>query len=327
MAVEKVYYFEWEKYGDALEELYPIIGIGGFDVSILTKDRLDKLMKVLHSVISDIKSREKTDLYDVDEEITCLSEQAKVSFEGLFANKDLILYGHGGAVDKIVESGKFTCKCCDLGSHFVCLEKSNESLSKLNAWPHRRHTQIAILALNAHEHNPIYIDNSAVESARDNYEIPLEYFAGWYDAVRQLFVPNPMFKVSHSYNPAATIYPGQEHYSGSFRGINLRDNLICDFIYNLELIRYLLIHSSIKGLNLNGLMEIQKQFLRYIEKAYQLQEHITPEYLEKVMSSQIENDYGNIPVSGIVGVDDWHGWGEDWGEGWGDELEPQPKGR
>lgn len=282
----KVYYFDYKKYVDTYQRLYPVMGaMMRLDYSSLTKENLDKLIDVLQSVIVDVKVKDKIIDGVSNEEITCLSEQAKSAFDELFSNSDLAFYGHSGNVDEIMKSGVFRCRYANLGSHFVSLSKNNKSLSKLNDWPHGGYKKIIILALNKYEYNPLYIARESKGSYDpDIYSIPIEYFAGYYDVEKQEFVANPKFKTTHEYNPNASIYQKELAYNGPITSSSDVD----EFMKSLKTIESILIVSSENGLSINGLKEVKKQIIDLINKVYSLQETFTSNYLKDVFYKDLE---------------------------------------
>lgn len=285
MEKRTTYSFDYEKYSDELKKLYPIKGV--FDMTVdydcFTIDNLDKLMNVLKEIMFNPIIQEKETINEeIEEDITCLPKQAKEVFDKLFANKDLVIYGHGGAGKEIIESDGMRCQHANLGSHFVGLSKTNASLTALNNWPHRNASQIAIMALNKTECNPIYIQREA-ENLYDTETnlIPNEYFAGYYDAITGTFVVNPNFKTEHEYDERATGYVFDERFSMGYLSCN--DSNIRDLYGVLERISQVMyMASNMCYLSQKSYVDVLKQLSILIKKAYSIQKILNPDYIEEL---------------------------------------------
>lgn len=312
------YSFDYKKYSDELKKSYPIIGVFNMkvDYDCFTINNLDILMNVLKKIILNPIIQEKEITNDENEEdITCLAKQAKEIFNKLFANKNLVIYGHGGAGKKIIESDGMRCQYADLGSHFIGLTKTNDSLKVLNNWPHHNASQIAIMALNKTECNPIYIQREAKNSYDTEVNlIPNEYFAGYYDAITGTFVANPNFKIEHEYDERATGYVFDERFSQS--NLSCNDSNICDLYDVLERINQVMyMASNMCYLSQKGYIDVLKQISVLIKKAYSIQKILNPEYIEKLKKEEElemqkklkeqENSTNVFPVIQDNWLDEW----------------------
>lgn len=304
--MKKVYYFDYKKYSDILDETYPMTGLNDYlDYNTLTYDNFEKIKKVLEEVINNPKLKDyKVDEYRKYEELTCLSENAKQAFDQLFSNPDIYLYGHGGNAKEIIESEGFRCRYANLESHFIPLEHTNESLSKLDNWPHRGYNEIAILALNNTEYNPIYKERERKNTYdTDIYTIPNEYFAGYYDSETKTFTPNPNFKLTHEYNPEITRYEDEDRYS--YR-LHTQDQLINDYFRNLDKIRNILFFSKGRNLSKKGYIDVKSQAMNLLNKANEIQNKLSTEYIENLTKSENKiNDLNDSFDSEKWGSFDW----------------------
>lgn len=287
---EKKYCFNYEEYFNAFEQIYPIKG-SGFNLKIdydgFTKKNLDKLFNILTKILNNPKIKEK-EIYEIPkEEINCLPKQTIETFNKLFDNKELAIFGHGGAGKEIIESEGMYCRYPDLGSHFLQLTKTNESLNQLNDWPHLGSKQILIMALNNEELNPIYIKTDSKNSHNEEYLIPNEYFVGYYDTESKFFYLNPNFKMEHKYDERATGYVFDEEFFPT--AIDINDSNIINLYRTLEKIFNVLYMASIKvNLSKRGYIEVTKQILKYMNEACKIQDILTPEYIEKLKQNEQE---------------------------------------
>jgi len=313
---DKKYCFNYEEYYNAFKEIYPTKGYA-FNLKInyenFTKENLDKLFNILTNILNNPLIKEKENYEIIEEEITCLPNQTIEVFNKLFDNKALAIFGHGGAGKKIIESEGMYCRYPNLGSHFLQLSKTNESLSQLNDWPHLGSKQILIMALNNEELNPIYIKKSKKNSLNEEYLIPNEYFVGYYDTDSKLFYLNPNFKIEHKYDELATGYVFDEEFFPL--EINLDDVNIINLYRNLEKIFNVLYMASIKvNLSRRGYIEVTKQILKYMNDSYKIQDTLTPEYIENLKQNEqkkieLENNNNDIENNfdeSLWNFDDWN---------------------
>lgn len=272
MSIVDAYYYEDDKYWDLLEALFPNDGFfGEVEFSKFSMDSIDKIMECVSEIICNPKGRKEKLEDRVREKITCLPFGVRRHIERLFDNPDLLIYGHGGRADEILKSGKMYCKNADIGSHFISLEQTNESLEKLNNWPHKGCDKILIMGLNRREFNPIYKEDG------DRYTISSDYFLGYYDNTFKRFVPNPKFKSEHNYvigdEVEVELYPRD---LGSYPLFSDQENFN-QVLLNLATIGKLLTFSKIVPLDERGINNVRKQLLFKMNKTYEEAIKITPE--------------------------------------------------
>ena len=310
--MDKAYCFDYEKYMEVLDRLYPTEGISqNLNYDDFTQNNYDTLMKVLSDILEKPKLKDVKELEFDEEEITCLPDQAKKIFDQLFENKNLRIYGHGGAGKEIVESKGMKCKYNNLGSHFIQLTKTNESLSQLNNWHHKSSNQIAILVLNVTEYNPIYIDNKVNEDYEDRYMIPNEYFAGYYDAIEQKFILNKNFKIEHNYDEHNTGYIDEERMLGRGFSDDEKINELSQILNKIGLIMFFA--STTSNLSRHGYSEVKKSILSLTRKAGEIQKILSPEYIQKLKEEQNktlnysddENNMNFFETDQDLNFDDW----------------------
>lgn len=300
------YTFDNDSYYNLLEKLYLNNGFI-FDYDCLTKENLEQLEECLNKVIDNPILREKVSYREKGEEITCLPEQAKVVFDALFDNEDLVLYGHGGCAEEIINSGTFNCRYAELGSHFIPLDNTNESLSLLNNWPHRGASQIAIMALNVTEYNPIYKERDAISTYdTDVYSISSEYFVGYYDNEKSKFILNPNFKTIHDYDPECTLYEDNEKYYGL--SLRVSDPNVREFLFILYKINCVLFFASNRNLSERGYLNVKKQIKEYMKQAWKLQQSFTDEYIEELKKADMFQEIDEIAFDGIGDDIDFSDW-------------------
>ena len=298
----KRYTFNKEELNDLIEKLYPVEpGLyPRLDIKSFTKENLDRIISSIkriieNPIIEDIEEDKK------EEKITCFSEETNKKMEEIFHNPDLLFYGHGGNAKAIMDD-KFKCHYPNLGSHFVPLEGTDESLEKLKHWPHKESRYIAIMALNKHEFNPLYKERDRESSYdTDVYSIENEYFVGYYDAENDSFIPNPNFKTRHDFDPSTQLYPEEMVPN---RGLQVSGEKEAIDIYSeIEKISIILFCSSRFQLDEIGYKKFEQQILFRINKLMELQEKITPEILNKQEEKkEVVNDEG---VESFDWDDDW----------------------
>lgn len=305
--MEKVYCFNSDEFSEAIEKIYSVVGMySHLEYSNLSMENFLKLKQILDDTINNPQLKEKVVRIKNEEEITCLPEQAKKVFDQLFDNENLCLYGHGGEAKDIIESEGFRCRYADLSSHFLPLEKTNNSLNLLNNWPHKNASKIAILALNITEYNPIYKQREARNTDdTDIYTIPNEYFVGYYDSKEKSFVLNPNFRVNHDYNPENTIYQNEKYFGRILP--KTQDETILEFFRILNKISNVLFFSSLMNLSKESYINVKKQVLNYMGKAEKLQNKFTPEYLENLKKvEELQVNESKQDDAKIYNNDDWN---------------------
>ena len=281
----KKYELDHNRYMDLFYDLYKTIGLDDELVKeSFTDANFNKLLIELEDIIANPIITEIEDVSDAKEEITIFQEKTNQFFNELLKDDDLVLYGHGGAGKAIIES-EFHCRYANLQSHFLGLSKNNESLAKLKNWPHMGCTQIAIMALNQKEFNPIYRERKQNNSYdQDIYTIPNEYFVGYYDASSDTFHQNPNFKRRHEYDPTCTIYP-REEFSNALKWANGPEEAAK--LYNeLKEISLIMLFSSYQPIDELGYKNILAQIKDHIEKAKKLQRQIKPEQFDDFFESK-----------------------------------------
>ena len=286
MKKEISYYYDYDLFLEKLDELYPqsfsVNTSNLCDFSCLNRDNLCKLIDVLKKTMTNIKVEKKEIVENPYEKLENFSDEVIEVFDDLFSNPDLMIFGHGGEVDKIMNS-EFRCRYANLDSHFVPLVHTNESLENLFDWPHLGCKKIMIMALNRREFNPIYgVREKTSDYDTDIYNIPLEYFVGYFDAEKNIFVKNPFFKTKHEYNSDL-----KEYIVDNKRYFSNDEKYVKEFLDALSTIRFLLVYSKIYSLDLNGIKMVESQLLELIEKAYMYQEKLTPEYLDSLKQENI----------------------------------------
>ena len=280
----KRYTFDKDKFYELYDSLYKV-NPGLYSelvIDCFTKENFIKVINGLQEILDNPKVTD-VELPPVPrEEITCFNEETNKKLNEIFSNKDLVFFGHGGAADKIIET-EFRCKYPNLPSHFVQLNQTNESLSKLDKWPHKECSKVAIMALNIHEFNPIYKENNA-ESIYDEtmYSIPNEYFVGYYDKEKSEFIMNPNFKERHELDNERTIY--QTPFSAFQVDGPDEAKEFYGLIRNISNILYFSSNNSY--LDERGYKQVKEQVLHKIKELKKLQDIMTPEYIEKNKKSE-----------------------------------------
>ena len=303
--MEKVYRFDIEKLDTMINEIYGTSRYFNYDR--ITGDDFGKVRKAILETLDNYYLEDKNEVLREEEEITCLPENVKIVFDELFADKDLRIYGHGGVADEIMKSGVFNCCYANLTSHFVSLSKTNESLSKLNNWPHRGHKKVAIMALNNTEYNPIYRENTGLtDYDTDRYSISTEYFVGYYDSELQKFILNPSFKREHVYNPENTLYEDSDSFSPPLYS-NVNDEILSEYLYTIYNILFVITMAGMRNLSERSYNELRKQINNYLTRAEELHSKLTPEYMDKLNLNQMvvasEDEFGDETFD-LLGLDD-----------------------
>lgn len=318
----KKYEFDSELYYKKLEELYPtttrLLG-NTIDYNCFTEENLNKIMDVTKEIIDNPIIKE-VEIEDTKENINIFNERTNETINEIFHDDELVFFGHGGRAKEIIDT-EFKCRFSNLSSHFVPLDCTNESLELFKKWPHRNAKQIAVLALNKYEYNPIYKELETNSNYDENkYSISSDYFVGYYDSEKNEFIKNPNFKKRHDFDPECTIYQ-DESLQMSMTSID-GPEIINDFYNKLQLISRIMFFSSIKSmLDDIGYKKVCQKILYELKNLKELQNKITPEYLQELIdeynkSKNSDNEYDNN-IS-----DDWI---DDWGDDWGEEISSSPK--
>lgn len=304
--------FDKEKVSDYLEILDEKYKIGGgnyhhIDYSLFTKENFDSVIDKLKDALYSSVEKESEIAEKEPEKIICFDEKTNKFFNELFKDEDLIIFGHGGAAEKIMESGEFRCRYANLGSHFLGLEKTNSSLAKLNSWPHMNCPQVAIMALNRREFMPLYYKRSSKSQYdTDNYSIPTEYFVGYYDASKGEFILNPNFKKRHELDPSLTLYYNEEKFS--YPSIANSDQNVRELYYELRRIGYIM-YTAGETLDKKGFKQLEKQIEELMLKTYEYQSKLTSEYL---IEAKEKEEKERSEADSIVFDDEWENDNENW---------------
>lgn len=302
----KKYYFDVTKFSNLVENLFKTnINSKLIDYNSLTRENYDKIFSTLNEILSDIKVTNIEKNISPKDKITCLEEQPKKCLEELLIHDEYDVYGHGGAAKEIMKSGEFRCHYSNILSHFVPLNMTNDSLSKLNAWPHRGHDKILIMAIPKQEFNPIYKELPQKNSYdTDKFSISLEYMYGYYDATKKRFYLNDSFKKRHKYNPDNTIY--QKEIIGYYRD---DDPNVQQLLSTIETIRFILFMTEIRNLDLQGIEEVKNQIIDQIKILKKCTEVLTPEYIINISKVNPETSY--YPENDTLGYFNFDTWEEE----------------
>ena len=265
-----------------------------------TEDNLIKVINKIQEIIDNPIITEEEMPKVNKEEITCFDEETNKKLNEIFSNNDLAFFGHGGAGETIINT-EFKCKYPNLLSHFIPLSQTNESLSQFKAWPHKNCPQIAVMALNMHEYNPIYKPFKGEGSSGETlYSIANDYFVGYYDNDKGEFILNPNFKMRHEFDEECTVYQKEI----SVHAVSGPDEIV-KFDKELgNIISILNSASNVTYLDEQGYKEVKEQILHKIKNLKELQDVITPEYIDKLekKTETVDNQTNN--------TFDWNG---DWG--------------
>lgn len=281
----KKYEFSYNEFSDLFNELYKTDGLDEtLRKESFTKENFNLILKELQKIISNPLILEISEEKDDKEIIDIFQESTNKEFNELLADDDLMFFGHGGAGKKIIET-EFHCRYPNLQSHFVGLSKTNKAFEMLKNWPHKGCNEIAIMALNKKEFNPIYREREQENVYdQDIYTIPNEYFVGYYDAVEDKFYKNPNFKRRHEYDPTCTIYP-REEFQTALRW--MRGPEVAAKLYNeIREIILIMLFSSYQTIDEDGYKNILEQIDNHINKAIKLQEQITPELFDEFFENE-----------------------------------------
>lgn len=308
--MSKRYYFNNTDIFSIIDELYPMSINNSLDHNSFNNDNLNRLVDRIEDILEDVKIQDIEEDKKNLEDMEFLSSQANDKLKEIFANPDNLVFGNGGMADVILDTNHFYCRFPNLDSHFLPLSW-NSDLEKLNNWPHNNAGKILLLVLNKRENNPIFKDiDSSNPDSNFRYEIPIEYFAGYYDRDRQEFIPNEKFLLEHDYDEYYPIY----HNPVPSILLNEPD-IIQEFYYTMREFAYALANTS-EGLSKKGYEGICNQYLTMIKKLRELQLQITPEFLSRLQNDTIDDtlkllDELDDTLDKEIGYDD-SGWENDW---------------
>ncbi|MBQ3474937.1 MAG: hypothetical protein IJH20_02065 [Bacilli bacterium] len=296
----KQYKFNTDELYKTINEVYPTkasMFYSELNYKDFTKENLDKIVSVIKEIINNPIIEDIPNSVDSKEVITCFSDKTNRIMNEIFNNTDLLFYGHGGNAEAII-ADEFKCRYPNLQSHFVSLSSNNESLKKLKEWPHMACKQIAIMAINKHEFNPLYKKREATSTYDTNiYSIENEFFVGYYDSENDEFIKNPNFKERHDFNPDVTIYPDEMvKTNGLF--VDGPDEIV-NIYKELDYLRRILYFSSYFELDEIGYKKLEQQVLYRINEIYILQEKITPEFIKQ------QDEKSMNGITNDIKVDEW----------------------
>lgn len=310
----KKYEFDSELYYKKLEELYPTtpgLLVNTIDYNCFTEENLNKIMDVTKEIIDNPIIKE-VEIEDKKENINIFNERTNETINEIFHDDNLIFFGHGGHAKEIIDT-EFKCRFSNLSSHFIPLDCTNESLELFKKWPHRNAEQIAVLALNKNEYNPIYKELETNSNYDENkYSISSDYFVGYYDSEKNEFIKNPNFKKRHDFDPECTIYQ-DESLQMSMSRID-GPEVIQDYYKKLELINRIMFFSSNKSmLDDIGYKKVCQKILYELKDLKELQNIITPEFIEEQRKKQeVQNTYDDTDETwDSSDFDDDIDWGEE----------------
>lgn len=282
--MSKRYYFNNTDLFSIIDEFYPISINGSLNHFSFNNDNLNKFIDRIGDILEDVEVKdikeEKIDLDDMD----FLSDQVNERLKSVFSNPDNLVFGNGGDSDIILDTNHFYCRFPNLDSHFLPLSW-NSDLKKLNKWPHNDASKVLLLVLNKRENNPIFKDiDSSNPDSNFRYEIPIEYFAGYYDRDRKEFIPNDKFLLEHDYDEDCTIY----HNPVPSILLNNEPEIIQEFYSIMREFAYAIINTN-DGLSKKGYEGICNQYLSMIKRLRKLQMEITPEFLNKLQNDAVDD--------------------------------------
>lgn len=254
----KAYYFDDCEFEDKLKETFPANLMGEVSGNAYSEEKVLALLELAKSTIENPKSREAVLNTLEKENITCLPDKVKDKILSLFDDPDILIYGHGGAAEEVLKSGRMKCKYANLESHFVPLSPTNQSLDNLNHWFHRDASQILIMGVNRREFNPVF------RKEDEGYSISSDYFMGYYDRDKEEFVENPNFKKRHEYKEGK---PDIELHIGEYwaNGIYAEDEEFNQVLRNLENINLIMVVSKYVPLNKEGIEDVSRQVSYFIK--------------------------------------------------------------
>lgn len=311
--MSKRYYFNNTDLFSIIDEFYPTLNNGALDHNSFNNDNLDNFINKIEDVLEDVKVMDVEEETKNLEDLDFLSTQVNEKIKSIFSNPDLLVFGNGGMADTILESGHFYCRFPNLDSHFIPLTWNND-LNKLNNWAHNNASKILFLVLNKRENNPIFRDiDSKNPDSNFRYEIPMEYFAGYYDREKEVFVENPNFKLEHDYDESLTIY----HNPVPSSLLSNEPEEMQEFIRLMREFAYVILNSS-DGLSNKGYEGICNQFRTLIKNLRELQLHFTPEFFSQIQNEVVDDTLklldeldGDLEVSQDNKYVD-SGWEDDW---------------
>ena len=304
----KRYSFDSEKLRTFIEDLYPFEGILNptIDFNLLSKDNFELMCKCIMDVIENPIITEVDDFVPYRQQITIFDDETNKTLNEIFSNNDLMFFGHGGN-GKVIMDTEFRCRYSAIDSHFVPLQINDETLAMFKDWPHKSASQIAIMALNIHEFNPIYKYTDDPQRI-DKFSIDNEYFVGYYDNSLGKFISNPNFKANHEYNPEATGYEIDNVDMGIVTPSDLPEvREYFRLLYKIS--RALYFGSTSKYLDEHGALQMKKQVLNTLKKLTELQNQFTPEFFDeynkKVEEERRKAEEESGPTLGGQSDDDW----------------------
>lgn len=312
--MSKRYYLNNTDSYSLVDEFFPLKGgmlNQSLDPNSLTQENLEAFISRLSELIQDVRIEEEPDELKQLEDLDFLEEPAKGKLKELFSDPNLYIFGHGGNAETVFDSGHFYCRYSNIQSHFLGLDW-DQSLDSINHWPHRDSKQILFLALNKNEINPIYqnISTGNPYSAFE-YEIPLEYFAGYYDRDTKDFVINPNFKKEHDYNPNLT------DYEIEIPNTYLTPNEINDFYKIIRNIAWGIYKSS-KGLSKKGYEGLCNQYIHFVEILRKQILIFNKDYFDKLYNQKIDT---TIDLLNELDKEETYDFSVD--SGWEDDWEPE----
>ena len=311
--MSKRYYLNNTDIFSIIDEFYPVSLNNSLDHNLFNNDNLDNFIDKIDKLIEDVRIEDVTNESINLEDMDFLSNQVNEKIKGLFSNPDLLVFGNGGMADTILSSGHFYCRFPNLDSHFIPLSWNND-LNKLNKWEHNDASKILFLVLNKRENNPIFKDiDSKNPDSNFRYEIPIEYFAGYYDRDKQIFVENEKFKIEHDYDEDLTIYHNPVP-SSLLKG---EPESIEEFYRLMREFAYAVLNTN-NGLSKKGYEGICKQYLTLIKNLKKLQLQFTPEYFSQIQNEVVDDTLklldeldSELEVNQEKGYVD-SGWEDDW---------------
>ena len=301
------YQFNNEGYYNLLSEYFPILYLNNeLTEGNFNNHQIENLLEKAIEIVNHPIMTEEEESVDEKETITCFTDEVNQVFNELLKIDGLMLYGHGGAGKAIMDT-EFHCHYANLGSHFLPLSKNNQSLSQLKAWPHMGCQQVAILALNQHELQPIYREREKENTYdTDVYSIPKEYFVGYYDASDEKFYYNEEFKARHEYDPSCTIYPIESMQTCAFfDGPEEARDIYAD----LDLINKILFFSSKFSLDELGYEQTKKQIQHLINQIREKSFNLTPELFEQYRNSKVNQK--NEELEKMMEDMEWVDWDDE----------------
>ncbi len=284
--MSKRYYFNNNDLFRIIDEFYPLSGSTELEANYesFNNENLDNFINRIENVLEDVRVEDIEERVSNLDNLDFLSDQANEKLKCLFSNPNLVIYGNSSMANTMIEFGHFYCQTPNLDYEFLPLSWDSD-LNNLNNWNHNGPHKVLFLVLNKRENNPIYKDiDSNNPNSYFRYEIPIEYFAGYYDPAKQVFIENKSFKLEHVYDESLTIYPN--HTPSISLGKEPKEiqdfyKLVRDFAYA--------VYSSSDGLSKSGYEGICNQYLTLIEKLRELQMSFTPEYFSQLQNEMVDD--------------------------------------